>query len=88
MQRELATNGLNIFANVSIAFVWQGRLDGVSKKIASLTFGIYLVHPLVGSVLHFGGLFQGNAWLMVLAVFIISSVVTLVIQQTPLKVFV
>jgi peptidoglycan/LPS O-acetylase OafA/YrhL len=38
------------FASVTLvcfALHWQGNLDQISRKLASLSYGVYLVHPLV-----------------------------------------
>jgi len=32
---------------VCFALHWQGNLDPISRKLASLSYGVYLVHPLV-----------------------------------------
>jgi peptidoglycan/LPS O-acetylase OafA/YrhL len=70
------------------AFLWKGGVDTISQKCALLTYGIYLIHPLVGSVLHYGGARKADPWLMMVVVFLLSFVVTWAIKQTPLKQFV
>ncbi|HGY11578.1 MAG TPA: acyltransferase [Desulfobacterales bacterium] len=69
------------------AFTWSGKFDFISHEWASLCFGIYLIHPLVASVLSRSCMGQVNPYCMIVIVFLLSSVITLVLKKTPLKQF-
>jgi len=75
-------------ALVCAGFIWEGKTDPISQKCALLTYGIYLMHPLIGYVLRYGVVYEANPWLIMVAVFLLSCVVTWVFKQTPLKRFV
>jgi peptidoglycan/LPS O-acetylase OafA/YrhL len=40
-------------SSVCLAFLIPGKSDPISHFLASLTYGIYLVHPMIGSILQF-----------------------------------
>ncbi|MFH1717572.1 MAG: acyltransferase, partial [Planctomycetota bacterium] len=73
---------------VCIAFMSTGRSGAQLLKFSSLAYGIYLVHPLVGSVLYAAGIRAVDPLLMVFVIFLISSATTLILQKTPLRQFV
>ncbi len=86
--RRLATPYSIAVVLVCGAFVWNGRLRKSLHKWASLTYGIYLIHPLVGMMLRHGGMDRVSPWVMMLVVFLLSSVITLILQKTPLNQFI
>lgn len=75
-------------AIICSAFYWQGNLDPVSKKIALLTYGIYLIHPMAVILLEQLGIATGYPWVLLLLVVTISSVTIFILQKTPIKQFV
>lgn len=85
---DLATPYCVAIVPVCTVFMWNGRLHKSLYKWASLTYGVYLIHPLVGMTLRQGGMGQVSPWVMMLVVFLLSSVITLILQKTPLKQFV
>jgi len=73
---------------VCFAFLGNSRTDRLTYRWASLTFGIYLIHPLVISLFDIVGLRKVNHYMHIAAVFLTTSVVTLVLQKTPLRRFI
>ena len=73
---------------VCVAFMSSRYSDAQLLKFSSLVYGIYLVHPLVGSLLYTAGIGALNPILMVCVVFLISSVTILILRKTPLRQFV
>lgn len=73
---------------VCIALLSRGRSEARLLKFSSLAYGIYLVHPLVGSVLYVIGIWSFNPMLMVCVIFLVSSATILIMQKTPLRQFV
>ncbi len=73
---------------VCIAFMWNFKWNPLLHRFASLTLGIYLIHPLVDSALKYVIKPTLNPWLVLILVFLISSVAIMVLQKTPLKKFV
>ena len=72
-------------ALVILAFQFPGRMDSFSERAGPLAYGIYLVHPLVASALHFlaGNMF--SAWQEIGLVLLVSGVFTQAILQTGLR---
>jgi len=73
---------------VCFAMHWQGSLDPISRKLASLSYGIYLVHPLVMVVLKELRIAMQYPFVSLLLVVSISALITDVFKRTPLKQFV
>jgi peptidoglycan/LPS O-acetylase OafA/YrhL len=73
---------------VCLLFMIPGKSDPISHFLASLTYGIYLVHPMVVSVIHF--LFADSISIYGVAVLTLIGSMSMVvlIQQTPLRRFV
>jgi len=86
--RNLATPYSIAVVLVCGAFMWNGRSHKFLYKWASLTYGVYLIHPLVAGIVRHGGMDQVSPWIMLVVVFLLSSVITLILQKTPLKQFV
>ena len=75
-------------AAVCSALHWQGKLDPISKTLASSSYGVYLIHPLMVVFLsRVGGLEQRPVILLCL-VLVASILTTLALQRTRLKQFV
>ncbi len=70
------------------ALHWRGKLDLVSANLASLSYGIYLVHPLVLVFLYRIGIAMQHPFLLLFIVLSISLLITFVLKKTPLKQFV
>ena len=75
-------------AAVCLALQWQGSLDPITRKLASLSYGIYLVHNLVIIALYELGVAVQYPPVSLLLVFSISALATHVLKKTPLKQFV
>jgi surface polysaccharide O-acyltransferase-like enzyme len=73
---------------VCMAYFWQGSADVFVAKVAPLTFGIYLVHPLVAYGISL--LFPSNPHYAVLigVNVCVSGLLTLGLRETPVKRFV
>ena len=71
------------FALVCGAYVWPGRADVLTLAIAPLTFGVYLIHPLVAHVL--GRLLPAgmNCALFVALTATLSGLIAWVLRETP-----
>jgi peptidoglycan/LPS O-acetylase OafA/YrhL len=70
------------------ALHWRGKLDPVSAHLASLSYGIYLVHPLVLVPLCQFGIAIQHPLVLLFLVLSVSSLITSILKQTPLKQFV
>lgn len=70
-------------ALVCFGLHWQGSLDPISKKLASLSYGIYLVHPLVEIVLSELGIAVERPYVSLLLVLVFSALAADVIKRTP-----
>ena len=70
------------------ALVWRGKLDSVSEGLASLSYGIYLVHPLVLVPFYQFGIAMQHPLLLLCLVLSISSLITFILKKSPLKQFV
>jgi len=70
------------------ALHWRGKLDPVSANLASLSYGIYLVHPLVLVPLYRFSIAIQHPFLLLFLVLSISSLITFILRKTPLKQFV
>jgi len=73
---------------VCAAFLSTQRSNVQLLKFSSLAYGIYLVHPLVDSVLQTAGIVSDNPLIMAMMIFVVSSITILVMQKTPLRPFV
>jgi surface polysaccharide O-acyltransferase-like enzyme len=70
---------------VSLAFVWPGRGDPLSRRVTPLLFGIYLIHPLILRLYQAAHLpVLPVAWFAAL-VFVTSALLVLGLQRTPLR---
>lgn len=73
---------------VCATYAWPSRSNAFVTYVAPLTFGIYLIHPLVGFGLkHFVGVDQYAAVFVILTV-CVSGLVTFGLTKTPLRRFV
>ncbi len=73
---------------VCIAHLWHGHYGKLTQFAAPLTYGIYLIHPLVGNVLESFIIFKQSIWLGIFATFFVSALVTLCIKRSFLRIFV
>ncbi len=72
-------------ALVSAAFLWPGRMDRFSLRVAPLLFGIYLTHPLVVRVYQASHLPMPPLPLLALLTFAVSAGVVEVMRRGPLR---
>lgn len=70
------------------ALHWRGKLDPVSASLASLSYGIYLIHPLVLVPFDQFGIALQHPLLLLFLVLSVSSLITFILRKTPLKQFV
>lgn len=75
-------------ALVCLAYCWETRGDGLVASLTPLTFGIYLIHPLVIHVLRRVPAMNDHYVAFVLLTVCISTLMTLVLVRTPLRRFV
>ena len=75
-------------AIVCSALYWRGFLDIISRELASLSYGIYIIHPLVVIPFYRFGIAVQHPFLLLFLVLSISSLVTFILKKTPLKQFV
>jgi len=64
------------------------KLDSVSANLALLSYGIYLVRPLVLVPLYHFGIALQHPLLLLFLVLSISLLITFILRKTPLKQFV
>lgn len=82
---------IRYFASLVIfcsALHWRGKLDPISARLASLSYGIYLIHPLVVVPFYQIGIAVQYPFLLLFLVLSISSLITFILKKTPLKQFV
>lgn len=70
------------------ALHWQGSPDPISKKLAPLSYGVYLIHPLVQVFLRELNIAVQRPVVSLLLVLLISALITNVIRKTPFRQFV
>jgi len=70
------------------ALHWRGKLDPISASLASLSYGIYLVHPLVLVPFYQFSIAIQHPLLLLFLVLSISSLIIFILKKTPLKQFV
>lgn len=86
-----STFAIRYFVSIVIfcsALHWRGKMDQVSANFASLSYGIYLIHPLVIVFLYQFGIAVQHPLLLLFIVLAISSLLTFILKKTPLKQFV
>jgi surface polysaccharide O-acyltransferase-like enzyme len=72
---------------VCIAYSWEIRSDILVSSLAPLTFGVYLIHPLVAYGLQQILTPDGSYSLFVLLTVCISALVVLALKRTPIRQF-
>jgi len=70
---------------VCLAYVWPSVGDGFVARVAPLTFGMYLIHPLVGYALRHSIAGALDPAAHVVCVVVVSGLVTLGLMHTPLQ---
>jgi surface polysaccharide O-acyltransferase-like enzyme len=70
------------------ALHWRGRLDPVSASLASLSYGIYLIHPLVTVPFYRLGIALQRPFLLLFLILSVSSLIIFILKKTPLRQFV
>ena len=70
------------------ALHWRGKLDPISASLASSSYGIYLVHPLVLVPFYRLNIAIQHPLLLLFLVLSVSSMITFILRKTPLKQFV
>lgn len=71
-----------------VAHVWHGRLDGFSRLMDSMTYGIYLIHPLISRFINILFKLDRIPWTSIVLTFVLSSVIVYTIKKTILARFV
>ncbi len=74
-------------ALVVFCLLLQGKAGPSAIAASSLTYGIYVLHPLVSGILAFAGLKTSIWWCSVVVVVLTSALVTALLRRTPLRVF-
>ncbi len=70
------------------ALYWRGSLGPISRKLASLSYGVYLVHPLVLIFLYEFRIAIRHPLLLLLLTLSVSAAATEILKRTPLRRFV
>ncbi|OHB66936.1 MAG: hypothetical protein A2Y77_18340 [Planctomycetes bacterium RBG_13_62_9] len=70
---------------VCLAYAWPSVGDSFVARVAPLTFGIYLIHPLAGYALRQSIAGALNPGAHVVCVVVMSGLVTLGLMHTPLR---
>jgi surface polysaccharide O-acyltransferase-like enzyme len=70
---------------VSLAFVWPGRTDPISRRLTPLLFGIYLSHPLILRLYQAAHLPTLPVAGLAALVFGAAALLVLALQRTPLR---
>lgn len=73
---------------VCLAYCWEIRRDTIVAWLAPLTFGVYLIHPLVAYVLRHTLAPHEHFVIFVLLTVCISILVVLILMRTPIRRFV
>jgi surface polysaccharide O-acyltransferase-like enzyme len=76
------------FPAVCAAYAWPGRRDSVTGRLASLCYGIYLLHPLIAYIMFKFLLSDGHLALVIFLTLCISALITWIMRQTPARSFV
>jgi surface polysaccharide O-acyltransferase-like enzyme len=82
---EMARRYAVSLAVVSVFFLWPGRMDGLSRRLTPLLFGVYLTHPLL--LRAYQGAHLPNMQVPVLGalLFAVSALLVEVLRRTPLR---
>jgi surface polysaccharide O-acyltransferase-like enzyme len=72
-------------ALVALFFLWPGSMDGLSKRMTPLLFGVYLTHPLVVRVYQAAHLPMLPPALLGVIVFVAAALLVEVMRRTPLR---
>lgn len=72
-------------ALVCLAYGWEIRSDFVVSSLAPLTFGVYLIHPLVAYALRHTLPSDGHCGLFVLLTVCVSALLVLLLKKTPIR---
>lgn len=72
---------------VCITYCWQTRGNNIVFALAPLTFGIYLIHPLVIYGLRHSTSLTGQYALFIPFVVCVSALITLLLMRTPIRRF-
>jgi peptidoglycan/LPS O-acetylase OafA/YrhL len=73
---------------VCAALHWRGLLGPISRTLGSLSYGIYLVHPLVLIFIYQFRILVDHPLALLSLVLVASAAITLVLERTPLRQFV
>lgn len=68
-----------------LGFGWTPRVPGVVRRLSAATFGVYLVHPLIGKLLgNRFDVFAWPAWLHAGTVWFLAVLAVLMLRRSPL----
>jgi len=76
------------FLMVCLVLCLDGSRDPVSSRLATLTYGIYLIHPLILVFLGFVHFFDTMPLLVFLITIVLSTIAVVILQKTHIKRFV
>lgn len=82
---------IRYFVSITIfccALNWRGNLDPISRNLVSLSYGIYLIHPLATVPFYQFGIATQHPLVLLFLVLFVSSLIILAFRKTPLKQFV
>ena len=82
---------IRYFVSITIfcfALNWRGHLDPISRNLALLSYGIYLIHPLVTVPFYQFGIAIQHPFVLLFLVLFVSSLIIIILRKTPLKQFV
>ena len=82
---------IRYFVSITIfcsALNWRGHMDPISRNMASLSYGIYLIHPLATVPFYLFGIATQHPLVLLFLVLSVSSLIILILRKTPLKQFV
>lgn len=63
-------------------FVWVGKPDNTTLYLSGLTYGVYLIHPLVISIFHF--FYEVPSFIMIIEVYILSALIATGLKRSRL----
>jgi surface polysaccharide O-acyltransferase-like enzyme len=82
---EMARRYAVSLAVVSLIFLWPGRMDGLSRRLTPLLFGVYLTHPLLLRAYQGAHLPNVPVPLLGVLLFALSALLVEVLRRTPLR---
>ncbi len=82
---EMARRYAVSMAVVSLFFLWPGRMDGLSRRLTPLLFGVYLTHPLLLRAYQGAHLPSVPVPALGVLLFVVAALLAEVLRRTPLR---